>query len=140
MPRAQQIGADVFATAQEIARGFFLLGRNVNRGEGAGAIEDGELAGIAAIGFDAIAGPTGNQRGRDDVARDAVRGQRALQLEATRAGFVAALHRALAAQALDEAQDRRDVRRQRMQRRRPLARQQHRGDGRRRVVIEGNDG
>ena len=33
MPRAQQIGADVLATAQEIARRFFLLGRNVNGGE-----------------------------------------------------------------------------------------------------------
>ena len=31
MPRAQQIRADVFATAQQIARRFFLLGRNVDR-------------------------------------------------------------------------------------------------------------
>ena len=67
MPGAQEIGADVFATAQEIARGFFLLGGNVNRGERAGAIEHGELAGIAAVGFDAIAGPSRNQGWRDDV-------------------------------------------------------------------------
>ena len=93
MPRAQQIGANVFATPQEIAGGFFLLGRNVNRGQRAGAIEDRELAGIAAIGLDAIAGPPRNQRRRDDVTRDAVRGQRPLQLEAAGPGLVAALHR-----------------------------------------------
>ena len=92
VPRAEEIGADVFATPQQIAGGFFLLGGNVNGRERAGAIQDGELAGIAAIGFDAIAGPPGNERGRDDVTRDAVRGERALELEATRAGFVAALH------------------------------------------------
>ena len=89
--RAEEIGADVFATAQEIARGLFLLGGNVNGGERAGAIEHGELAGIAAIGFDAIARPPRNERRGDDVARNAVRRQRALQFEATRAGFVAAL-------------------------------------------------
>jgi hypothetical protein len=29
--RAEQIRADVFTTAQEIARGFFLVGRDVDR-------------------------------------------------------------------------------------------------------------
>ena len=31
MPRAEQIGADIFAAAQQIAGGFFLLGGNVDR-------------------------------------------------------------------------------------------------------------
>ena len=78
VPRAEEIGANVFATAQEIARGFFLLGGDVNRGERAGPIEGGELGRIAAIGFDAVARPARNQGGRDDVTRHAVRGERAL--------------------------------------------------------------
>ena len=43
--RAQQIGSNVLATAEEITGGFFLVGRDVNRGEGAGSEKDGELAG-----------------------------------------------------------------------------------------------
>jgi hypothetical protein len=106
----EQIGADILTTPEQIALGFFLLGRNVDRGEGAGAREHGELTRIASIGFDAIARPPGNQRGRDDLTRDLVRGQRSLQLEATRAGFVTAGYWPLASKAVDEAQDRRRVR------------------------------
>jgi hypothetical protein len=75
---AQEIRADVFATAQEISRGFFLLGRDVDGGEGAGASEDGKLGGVAAIGFDAVAWAARNQGGRDDVTRHVVRGEGAL--------------------------------------------------------------
>ena len=71
MPRAQEIGADVFATAQQIAGRLFLLGGNVNGRERPGAIEHRELPGITAIGLDAIAGAPRNERGRDDVARNA---------------------------------------------------------------------
>ena len=46
---AQQVRANVFAAAQEIARRFFLLGRNVNGGQRTGAMEHRELAGVAAI-------------------------------------------------------------------------------------------
>jgi hypothetical protein len=96
VPGAEQVGADVLAAAKEIARGFFLLGRNVNGRQGPGAGEDRELPGIAAISFDAIDGSTGNQRGRDDVTRDAVRREGTLELEAARASFVAALDRSRA--------------------------------------------
>ena len=41
---------------------FFVLGRDVNGREGVGAIEDGELADIVAVGFDANAATTANQR------------------------------------------------------------------------------
>jgi len=47
--RPEQVDANVFAAAQQIAGGFFLLGRNVNRRERSGAIEDGELPGIALV-------------------------------------------------------------------------------------------
>ena len=59
MPRAQEIGANVFATAEQIPRGLFCSRGNVNGGERAGAIQHGELAGIAAIGFDAMPAPAG---------------------------------------------------------------------------------
>jgi hypothetical protein len=137
---AQQIGANVLATAQQIAGGFFLLGGNVNRGQRARAIEHGELPGIATISLDAIARTPGNERGRDDVTPDVVRRQRTLQLEATRARFVTAADGSLAAEAFDEPEDRRTIGCQRMQRRRALARQQHGGDCRGRVLIECNDG
>ena len=101
--RPEQIDADVLAAAEEIAGRFFLLGRNVDGRQGAGAIEDRELRGIAAVGFDASAGSTRNQRGRDDVTRDAVRRQGTLEFEAARAGFVAALDRSRAPQAFEEA-------------------------------------
>jgi len=58
---AEQIGADVFATAKEVARGFFLLGGNVDRGEGAGAEEDGQVPGVVAVGLDAIARAAGKR-------------------------------------------------------------------------------
>ena len=112
---AQQIDGDVFATTEQIARGFFLLGRNVDGGERTRAVEDGELGGIAAIGFDAVTGATRNQGGRDDIARHAVRGEGALQFKATGACFVAALDGCAAApQAVDEATNRRSVGAERM--------------------------
>jgi hypothetical protein len=60
VPGAQQVRVDVFATPQQIPRGFLLLGGDVNGRERAGPIEDGELSGVPAVGFDSIAGPTGN--------------------------------------------------------------------------------
>jgi hypothetical protein len=136
---AQEIGADVFATAQQIARGFFLLGRNVDRGQGARPIEQGELASIAPVGFDAIAGTTRNQCRSDDVARNAAGRQRALQLEAAWAGFVTTLDRSLALQAIDEAENREAIGRERVQRGRPLPPREDCGDCCRCVLIEGND-
>src|SRR5262245_38369577 len=103
---AEQVGANVFATPQQIAGGFFLLRRNVNGGERAGAIQHGKLACIAAVSLDAIAGPPRNQRGRDHIAWHVVSGECPLQFEATRAGFVAAGARSLALDARDEAQNR----------------------------------
>jgi hypothetical protein len=140
MPRAEEIGADVFATAQQVAGRFFLLRGNVDGGQRSGAIEERQLNRVAAVGLDAVARPSGNQAGCNDVARIVMRDQRALQLEAARPGLGAALDRPGAAHALDEAQNRRIVRRQLMNRRLLLAWQQDRGHGRRRVLIDGNDG
>ena len=106
MPGAQQIRVDGFTTAQQVARGFFLLRRNVNGGQRSGPIEDRELARITSIRLDAIPRPSGNQGRRDHLTGNLATPQRALQLEATRAGFIAAPHRALALDPFDKAHNR----------------------------------
>ena len=70
VPGSKQVGPQLAAASEEIADRFFLLGRNMNRGERAGAIEDGQLASIAAVRFDACTGAPRNQRGGDHVTRD----------------------------------------------------------------------
>ena len=140
MTRAQQVGPNVFPTAEQIARRLFLVARDMNRGQRAGAIEHRELPRVTTIGVDAVTGTARDQGRRDHVTGDVMSRQRALQLEAARPGFVATLDRPLAVQALDTAQNRRTVRRQRVERWRPLSGQQDRGHRRRRVLIEGNDG
>ena len=118
--RAEQIGTDVFATAQQIAGGLFLLGGNVNGGERTGAIEHGELARIPTVGLNPIASAPRDERRRDHLARNVARLQRALQLKAARPGFVATAEGALAAQTREELENRRTIRRQRMQRGCPM--------------------
>jgi hypothetical protein len=78
MAGAQQIRVECFSTPQEIANCFLLLARNVNRGEGAGAIQNGELARITPIGLDAIARTTWNQGRRDHLTWHVVRGEKPL--------------------------------------------------------------
>ena len=102
MTRAQQIGSNVFPTAEQIARRLFLVARDMNRGERAGAIEHRELPRVTTVGFDAVTGTARDQRRRDDVTGDVMGRQRALQLEAARPGLVATLYRPLAVQALDK--------------------------------------
>ena len=124
--RPQQIGTDVISASQQIADRFLLLGGDMNRCERTRAIENRELGRIAAIRLDPIARAPRDQGRRDDVARDPVGRHRPLQLEAARAGFVATGHRTdLTLQPLDEAQNRRTIRRQGVQDRRPLPWQQH---------------
>jgi hypothetical protein len=111
MPRAEEIGANVLATPQQVARGFFLLGGNVNGGERPGPVEDRQVAGVTTIRFDPIPRAAGDQGRRNHIAGDSLGRGGALQLKAARSRFVAARHRALALQARDEAQNRRRVRR-----------------------------
>ena len=114
MARAEEIGADIFATPEQIARGFFLLGRNMNRRQRAGPIQHGELAGIAPIGLDAIARATRDQGRRDDLTRRSWRAVRdRCNSNPHGPGFVTALHRPAPPQPLDEPPNRRHVRRQR---------------------------
>lgn len=92
MSSAQQIRADVFTAAEEITRRFSLVTGNVDRREGAGPMQDGELTGVAAISLDAITRAPRNQRWRDHLARYVAGAERALQLEAAGPRFVAAAY------------------------------------------------
>jgi hypothetical protein len=139
VPGAEQVGADVFATPQQVADGFFLLGGNVNRRQGTGAIQDDELDGVAPVGLNAIARAAWNQRGRDDVTLDPIRRQGALQLEAAGPGLVATAHRAVPLELLDEAPDRRHIRGELVDRRLPGAGDKDRRGHGRGVLIEGHN-
>lgn len=71
MPGSQEIRADILSTAQQIARRFFLIGRDTDGGQGPGAIEDRQAAGIATIRLDAVSGATRDQRRRNYLTRNA---------------------------------------------------------------------
>jgi hypothetical protein len=138
--RSQQVGANLFATSQEIADGLFVFGGDMNGRQCASAVEHGELAGIPTIGFDAIAGPPWNQRRGDDVTRDAARRQKSLELETAGARFITTLHAALDGEARDKPSDRREITIERMDRGRAMAGRQDGGHDGARVLIEGDDG
>jgi hypothetical protein len=108
MARAEKIRANIFATAEQIARRFFLLAGNVNRDKRTGAVQHGELARIAPIRLDAIAGAPRDQCWRDDLTRNVVLTQRTLELEAAGTSFVAALN-GRGPQSLHESQNGRTV-------------------------------
>ena len=74
--------------ANEIANGLVLGIGDMNGGQFAGAIKACELVGIAAVGFDAIAGFTRDSGGSDDDAVKPVGMQEAAQGIAVRPGFV----------------------------------------------------
>jgi hypothetical protein len=93
MPRAEQIRANVFPTPEQIPGGFFSFIRDVNGGECAGSIENSELARIATIGLDPVAGTAGNQRRGNDLAWNRARSQCALHRKPARPRFVAAVDR-----------------------------------------------
>jgi hypothetical protein len=95
MARAEQIRADVLAAPKEVSGGFLLLGRDVNRRQRPGAVQDRELRRIPPIGLDPVAGPPRNQRGRDHVTGDTLADQRSLQVKAARARLVTAPNRPL---------------------------------------------
>jgi len=80
------------------------------------------VARIAPIRLDPIARAAGNQRGRDDVARNALRAERALELKAAGTRFIATGDWPLTVETRDEVQNGRAIRGSGMKRRRPVAR------------------
>jgi hypothetical protein len=106
--------------SKEVTRRLFLLGGNMNGRERAGAVKHRELARVPAVGLDAIARTSRDERRGNHVARDLPTLEGAAKLKAPRARFVATADRSLAAQPLDEFQNGGTVRRQRVKRRRPV--------------------
>jgi hypothetical protein len=98
----------------------------VNRRQRAGAVQHRELRGIASIRRDPIARSSRNQGRRDHVAGDALRLQIPLYVEPTGPRFIAAPN-GRRREPLEKASDGRQIRRQRLERRRPIAGQE---DGR----------
>jgi hypothetical protein len=98
-------------------------------------IEHGQLPGIPPIRLDAVARAARNQRRRDHITRHPAHLENPLQLETEGSRFVAAPHAAAFRDPSHESADRRQIRRQLIARRRPLARQQDRCDHRGRVLI-----
>jgi hypothetical protein len=141
MSGTQQIGAEGLAAPEQIPRRFLLVARNVDGGERASAIPHGELAGVPAVGLNAVSRAPRNERRGDDLTAHAVRREGALQFEATRPGFVAAANRAdTPAYAIDKAEYGPTIGRQGVERRGARPRQEHRRDRRGRVLIEGDNG
>lgn len=91
MTRTQEVGPNILPAAEEVPCGFFLLARDMNRRERAGAIEHGELHGVSSIRLNAIARSPRNQSGGDDLARHSSQRERPLQLKAARSRFITAL-------------------------------------------------
>lgn len=80
--------ADLGAGANQIADGFIGGIGDIDGGEFAGAVEAGELIGIAAVGLDAVAGLAGNLGGGDENATITVPVQAAGEGKPMRSGFV----------------------------------------------------
>jgi hypothetical protein len=78
----------VFAGAGEIADRLVGEIRDVDGGEVAAAHEAGERDGIAAVGLDAVAGLSGDERGGDHPAGELFSGEIAIQPIATGAGLI----------------------------------------------------
>ena len=68
MAPADDVGADVVATAGEVPHPFLGCGRYVDRRQLAGAEEPHELGGVTAIGLHALPGLARRQGGGDDRA------------------------------------------------------------------------
>jgi hypothetical protein len=111
VPGAQQIGPNVLAAPQQVARRLFVFGGDMDGGQRPRAIQNGELCGISTIRFDPHTGAPRNEGRGNHVARHVARLKKSLQLEAARARFVAAPHAPTAADAIDKSTDRSEIRR-----------------------------
>ena len=87
--RAAEVVDGIGAGAAQIADGLVGAVGDVDRNEVVGTEVFGQLHGVAFVGFDAVAGLRGNQRGGDDIAANAHLFKSAGDPEAASAGLVA---------------------------------------------------
>jgi hypothetical protein len=78
----------------------------LHEAESPGSVQPHKLLGIAAVGLDTVARADGDQRRRDDVARDPDPCQQSQQLKAAGPGLITHRQPIGAAEAIDEAADR----------------------------------
>jgi hypothetical protein len=111
MTRADQIPLHAAPASAEIAERFLGLAGRVDSGEETGAVELGQLSGIATIRLDAGTGLHGDERRCDHRAADTERAKLALKNVSGGARFVATFHgsRRLTEQAAGETADRLEV-------------------------------
>jgi hypothetical protein len=99
--------------AQESPERLVILGGDVHGSEMPAPVELGEHDGVEAIGLTAITGPTGNERGSDDLAVEAVVGEDTLEDEASPGGLVAGADGALISETAEESTDLHEIGRER---------------------------
>jgi hypothetical protein len=86
--RRLQVLDGIFPRAAQVADGFIFYFGHRDGSEVPRAHEPGQLHGITAVGFPAISGLGGNQRGRHDPTVVAFFVERAIEPGATGAGFI----------------------------------------------------
>src|SRR5436309_14042733 len=92
MPAPLQILAGIVARATQVTDGFFFGCRRAYLSQYVRAQQLRQFSGIAAIGFDPLAGLSRYERWRDHLATHAGRRDLALRHVAARPGFVARPH------------------------------------------------
>ena len=83
-----EITDGIFTSPAEVADGFIFDLGDIDRGEVTRAHQAGQLDGVTTVGFDAVAGLLGDQRGGDDPAVVAFLRQIAVEPVATGSGFI----------------------------------------------------
>ena len=92
MAPAHDIAPHGLATPHQVACGFLRLVGHVDRGQLPRPKQADQFPGIAAIGLDALPGPTRRQGRRDHLARDPARRDLAIEVVPRDARLVARLH------------------------------------------------
>ena len=88
LARGGDIALGLLPGTDDVAELLLVGGGNVDEGESTVFEAEGEVAGVTAVGFDALTGLLRDQGGGGDAAVQALGGEVAMQPEAARAGLV----------------------------------------------------
>ena len=95
--------------SEESPKRLMVLIGYMDGGEMAAPVQPGEHHGIEPVGFAMIPGSSGNKRRSDDLAGEAVIGEKTLQNEPCSRGLVAASQRSFCREAAKEPTDLHEV-------------------------------
>src|SRR5215218_8276491 len=107
--RLADLALEGLPAADDVAHALLGLGGNADRSELTGAVETGEVRGVALVVLPLHAGPLRDERGRDHVARVAPLAQRSVQDVPGAAGLVADAEPAVTRDAIEEPLELRQV-------------------------------